>query len=176
MALPSTLSASLHLLWIRNILRKTNVLRAKTRMLLNAIASLIWQYVFLMFLPAKTQVQHLRASFTEALPGARLSGWFCKDRNLRRGFWLVSTQTWCPLCKIVLQIQIRSDQEEMYFGGHKAVSLLNLQSHIYICMNWFPNLFVPRLLSLPVCSTKSTSKMCQHYLLQDHVRHMLRDL
>lgn len=63
---------------------------------------------------------------------------------------------------------------------HKAVSLLNLQSHIFIYIYvyvWTTDfLFVPHILSLPVHSTKSTSKMCQHYLLQDHLRHMLRDL
>lgn len=104
MVSPSTMSASLHLLWIRN--RNTNVLGLKTRMLLNAAASLIRQNFFLMFIPAKTN-----AVVTESLPGAALSGWFCKDRNLRRDFWLAGCAhrhgiPQNPLCKTVLQIQV----------------------------------------------------------------------
>lgn len=82
MAFPS-MSATLRLLSNRNLLRKTNELGIRSRMLLNAIASMIWQYFFLMyFFPAKTQVQHLRASFTEALPEPDFQADFA-----RTGIW-----------------------------------------------------------------------------------------
>lgn len=66
---------------------------------------------FLMYLPTKTQVQRLRVSFTEAVPGPDFQSCFCKDGNLRGDFWLVNCARrhavpQNPLCKIAVQIKI----------------------------------------------------------------------
>lgn len=158
MVLPSTMSAFLDLLWIRN--RNTNVLGVKTRMLLNAVASLIWQHFFLLFIPAKTN-----AVVTESLPGATLPGCdFAKTEIWEEIFYLQAVHTdmashGTPCAKSFYRLKlhccqiafVRSTRNVFWSPkclcawDHKAVSLLNLQSHIfiyiYMCVcvnNWFP--------------------------------------
>lgn len=151
--------------------------------------------------PCNELVQHLKVSFTKWVSETRLLGWFCKDEIFEKWFLTckhTDTAFHKTLCaKLFYRLKqhycwgaffrLRRyglwSPERLCAGDHKAVSLFNLQpymhtyEYIYIYeSNQFPHLFVPCFLSLPVCSTKSTSKMCQHYFPQDHLRHMLRDL
>lgn len=69
-------------------------------MLLNTTASLIWQHVFLMILAAKTEVQHLRASFTEALSWAKTFRLILQEQE-SEGFDLFLTQKQHPTKSLV---------------------------------------------------------------------------